>query len=150
MSDTSKKASPDNETGENRRFDARRNMGKRITIRIDDQSYEKLQRRSQDAGLDFSFLIREAIGRYFSEAGTADQQAQSAGTGQVMPPEAFALTPPYRAWSGDLRAELRKRFLDFLALAHSTAQTWPKSPGIREVYAGLLALAPYLGIGAGV
>lgn len=125
-------------------------MGKRITLRIDDQCHEQLQRRCQAAGLDISFVVREALGRYFSEAGTADQQAQSADTSHVMPPEAFGLTGPYRAWSGDLRVELRKRFLDLLALAHSTAETWPKSPGIREVYAGLLALAHYLGIGAGV
>jgi hypothetical protein len=43
--------------------------------------------------------------------------------------------------------ELRKRFLDLLALSHSTAQNWPKSPGTREVYSGLLGLAQYLGIG---
>jgi len=113
-------------------------MGKRITIRIDDQSYEKLQKRSQEVNLDFSFLIREAIGRYFSEAGTADQQAQSAGTGQVMPPEAFALTGPYRAWSGDLRMELKKRLKQMLALSHTTAEHYPRTKGIREVYLAIL------------
>ena len=124
-------------------------MGKRITIRLDDQCIENLQKRSQETGLDFSFLIREAIGRYL-DSGTMAQEAKPVSAGLVMPGEAFALSGPYRAWSGDLRVELKKRFMDLLALAHSTIQSWPRSPGIREVYAGLLPLAQYLGIGNGV
>jgi hypothetical protein len=124
-------------------------MGRRITIRIDDQCFEKLQSRCQATGLDTSFVVREAPNRYLSEAGIMNAQAKPSSTGLAMPDEAFSLTPPYRAFSGDLRVELRKQFLKLLALAHSTAQIWPRSPGIREVYAGLLALAHYLGIGDG-
>ena len=122
-------------------------MGKRITIRLSDEDYERLQKRCSETSLDISFLVREALSSYLSQTGITDKPSQPADTGLVMPDEAFGMTPPYRAFSGDLRAELRKRFLDFLALAHSTAQIWPRSPGVREIYSGLLGLAHYLGIG---
>jgi len=125
-------------------------MGKRITIRLGDDDYEKLQKRGLETSLDISFLVREALSKYLADGGTAAPEPTPARTGLFMPDQAFALTGPYRAWSGDLRVELRKRFLDLLALAHSTAQTWPRSPGIREVYAGLLALGQHLGIGNNV
>lgn len=111
-------------------------MGKRITIRIDDESFEKLQNRCQETGLDVSFLVREALGKYFAEA--AEPQARIAGANYVMPPEAFALTGPYRAFSGDLRAELYKRLKDLLALAHSTAEQFPRTKGVREAYLAVL------------
>lgn len=121
-------------------------MSKRITIRLGDEDYEQLQKRCRETSLDASFMIREALNSYLSKAGTTSKTAQPKNTGLAMPDEAFKMTPPYRAWSGDLRVELRKRFLDFLALAHSTAQTWPRSPGTREVYAGLLELTQYFRI----
>ena len=114
-------------------------MGKRITLRIDDQCYEKLQSRCREAGLDTSFVVREALGRYFSEAGTADPQVRSAGASLVMPPEAFALCEPFRAWgSGDLRVELRKRLREMLALAYSAQEQFPRTKGVREAYVAIL------------
>jgi len=113
-------------------------MSRRITIRLGNEDYEKLQKRSQEASLDFSFLVREALGRYFSDAGTADQGAKPAGTGLAMPADAFALTGPYRAWSGDLRTELRKRLREMLALSHATADQYPRTKGVREVYMAVL------------
>ena len=104
-------------------------MSKRITIRLDDEAHERLQKRSESLNLDVSFLARTAINRYL-DSGTPAQEPKPDYTNLVMPDEAFSLTPPYRAWSGDLRVELKKRFLDLLALAHSTAQIWPKSPGV--------------------
>lgn len=122
-------------------------MSRRITIRLDNEIHERIQQRSQETSLDFSFLVREALRKYLADSGTTAQEPKPDYTNLVMPDQAFALTGPYRAFSGDLRLEMRKRFLDFLALAHSTAKIWPRSPGIREVYAGLLALGHHLGIG---
>jgi len=123
-------------------------MSRRITIRLGEEDYGKLQKRRQEATLDLSFVVRDALRKYFADGGTTDREPKAPHAGQVMPAEAFALTPPYRAWSGgDLRTELRKRFLDLLALAHTAAQNWPRTPGIREVYSGLLGLGLHLGIG---
>ena len=123
-------------------------MGRRITIRLEEQCFEKLQMRSQETNLDFSFLVREAMGRYL-DGGTTAQEARPTDTG-FMPPEAFALTGPYRAWSGDLRQELRKRLLDMLALAYSAADQYPRTKGVREVYQTVLEAYHQLnGVGHG-
>ena len=123
-------------------------MSRRVTIRLGEEDFGRLQKRCQETGLDFSFIVRDALSEYFADSGTTDQEPKPPRAGQVMPAEAFALTPPYRAWSGgDLRTELRKRLLDLLALAHTATQSWPKTPGVREVYSGLLELGLHLGIG---
>ena len=124
-------------------------MGKRITIRLDDESHENLRKRSQEVGLDVSFLLRQAINKYLEE-GAAGQVAKCAAAIPGMPAEAFSLEGDYRAWSGDLRKELRRQFLQLLAVAHTTADHWPRTAGIREVYVGLLELGRYLEIGNGV
>jgi hypothetical protein len=113
-------------------------MGKRITLRINDQCFEKLQSRCREAGLDTSFVVRDALGRYFADSGTMSQEAKLASTGQVMPAEGFERLGPYRAWSGDLRAELRKRLLEMLAISYATVEQFPRTPGVREVYLAVL------------
>jgi len=125
-------------------------MSRRITIRLADEDYQKLQSRCQDAGLDASFVVRDALGRYFSAVSAADPQAPSAAASNVMPAEAFALTGPYRAWSGDLRVELKKQLLRMLALAHATADQYPRTKGVREVYVAILdAYCQLNGVGHG-
>ena len=115
-------------------------MARRITVRLKNEGYEKLRLRSQETNLDFSFIVRDALGRYLDGESTASH---------VMPAESFKLTGPYRR-GDDLRVELRRRFLDLLALSHVTAEYWSKTKGIREVYVGLLALSHHLDIGEGV
>ncbi len=112
-------------------------MSRRITIRLGEEDFGRLQNRCQETGLDISFVVRDAVGRYFSDASTADDQ-QPASTAQFMPAEAFSLTGPYRAWSGDLRAQMRKRLVDMLALAHTTADQYPRTKGVREAYLAVL------------
>lgn len=126
--------------------DGEATMGQRITIRLDNEVYESLQGRSQELGLDRSFLIREAILKYL-DGEASDPEAMKSSARHAMPPEAFALTAPFRAWNGDLRTELRKRFLELLALANVTAEHWPKTKGMREVYLGILAVCEHLGFG---
>ena len=123
-------------------------MTKRITVRLTDDMYEKLHLQSEASNLDVSCLLREAVDKYLAETAATTQGPQSQAGSLVMPPEAFALEGPYRAWSGDLRVELRKRFLQLLALAHVTSLNWPKTTGVREVYTGLLALGKHLNIGS--
>ena len=119
---------------------------KRVTVRIDVDVDKRLRERCRKAGVDASFMIREALSR-FLDRDTAGCHGTMPHKDLVMPPEAFSLTPPYRAWSGDLRVELRKRFLDLLALAYATAEFYPKTAGTREVYMALLEACHHLGIG---
>ncbi|MBZ5499139.1 MAG: hypothetical protein LAP85_22295 [Acidobacteriia bacterium] len=113
-------------------------MSRRVTIRLGDEDYAKLQNRCQAMNLDTSFVVKEALGRYFSDSGTTSQEAKPASTSQVMPAEGFERLGPYRAWSGDLRAELRKRLLEMLALSYATAEQFPRTKGVREVYIAVL------------
>ena len=125
-------------------------MSRRITIRLGDEDYGKLQNRCQANNLDASFVVRRALFEYFSKAQTAEKQDKPASTGDPMPPEAFALEGPYRAWSGDLRAELRKRLKDMLALAHSALEQFPRTRGVRETYVAILTAYNHLeGVGHG-
>ena len=125
-------------------------MSRKVTIRLGDDDFERLQKRCQETALDISFLIREALSKYLANGGTATQEAKPVGAGLVMPAEAFALTGPYRAWSGDLRAELRRRLLDMLALAYSAADQYPRTKGVREVYLAVLDAYHHLnGVGHG-
>jgi len=126
-------------------------MGKRITFRIENGDYERLSGRSRDTGLDCSYLIRRAIAEYLEgEPRARDTKSEHVAPRAVLPAEAFALTPPFRGWPGDLRAELKKRYMEMLALASITVAHWPRTKGIREVYDGLLELAHYLDIKDGV
>jgi len=101
-------------------------------------------------GCDVSFVVRQALEAFLNgDAENGEGRSTPCGS-HVMPPEAFALTGPYRAWSGDLRVEVRRRFTELLAASHVCAQHWPKAPGVRESYAGLLALAPHFGLGGTV
>jgi hypothetical protein len=113
-------------------------MSRKVTLRLSDEDFGKLQSRCQDTGLDISFIIREALSSHLSGAAPADQGGNPDSTNHAMPPEAFALAGPYRAFSGDLRAELRKQLKVLLALAHSTADQYPRTKGVREAYLAIL------------
>src|SRR5437773_2005015 len=120
-------------------------MQRRITVRLSNEGYEKLRTRSRDAGFDLSFLVRNAIAKCL-DSEVAGAQTGTPPVNRTMPAEAFVLTGPYRAWSGDLRAEVRRQFTQLLAASHTCAQHWPKTPGVRESYAGLLELCSLFGL----
>jgi len=118
----------------------------RITVRVSGQTRESLKRRCRESGYDVSFVVRQALEAFLNGEAENGEGHGSPNGGHVMPQEAFALTGPYRAWSGDLRVEVRRRFTELLAAAHVCAQHWPKTPGVRESYARLLELCPFFGL----
>ena len=93
--------------------------------------------------------MRDAIAKYL-DGDLADLHTGTPPVKRALPSEAFQLTPPYMAWSGDLRCEAKRLYAQALACAFVCAQHWPKAPGVRESYAGLLALAPHFGLGGTV
>jgi hypothetical protein len=105
---------------------------RRITFRLGIDLYEKLGEQSTRLGLDRSFLVREAVKEYLDRS---SEQPKN----QVLPPEIFELTMPFRAWSGDLRVEQQRQFMRLLALSSVTAQFFPKTKGTRESYTDLLS-----------
>ena len=121
---------------------------RKITFRVDPTLAGLLDHRCQETGSDVSFVIREGLARYLS----GDQEraeGQKIPPSPVLPPEIHMLTPEFRAYTGDLRAEVKRRFAGLLAAAHVCKEHYPRTPGVREAYAGLLALSVYFGLGQG-
>ena len=118
----------------------------RITVRLSGQTCESLKRRCQESGCDSSFVVRQALDGFLEGDEGSGEGRGSPGGVHVIPAEVFALTGPYRAWSGDLRVEVRRQFTQLLAASHTCAQHWPKTQGVREAYAGLLELSPFFGL----
>ena len=122
---------------------------RRITFRLDPTLAGLLDHRCKQAGTDASFVIREGLARYLN----GDQEraeGQKVPPSPVLPPEVHMLTPEFRGFSGDLRAEVKRRFAGLLAAASVCKEHYPRTPGVRETYAGLLALSAYFGLGRSV
>jgi hypothetical protein len=111
----------------------------RITFRLNPGLYEKLQKHSQDIGLDISAVIRAAVTQYIDSDATSQDKANLS-----MPAEALALIGPFQVWGSDIREELRLRFLKMLAMAHVTMGRWPKTKWVKELYMALLPLYQFL------
>ena len=120
-------------------------MGRRVTFRVPNATYELLQKRCGGMGCDVSFVVRQAL-EAFLNGDMGNGKGRGSPGGHLMPAEAFAQTGPYRAWSGDLRVEVKRQFTQLLAASHTCAQHWPKTPGVRESHAGLLELCPLFGL----
>jgi len=121
---------------------------RKITFRVDPTLAGLLDHRCQETGSDVSFVIREGLARYLNgEQESAKGQKIPPST--VLPPEIHALTPEFLGFSGDLRAEVKRRFAGLLAAAHVCKEHYPRTPGVREAYAGLLALSAHFGLGQG-
>jgi hypothetical protein len=113
--------------------------GKRLTIRLDDSLYEKVQRHCIEAGIDLSFLLRSAIVQHLDSA-SASKDAANVG----MPAEALTRTGKYQVAGSDLKEQLRENFLQLLAAAHVTARRWHREEWVHRLYAGLLPLYQHL------
>ena len=129
------KQSPSNKTSK----PARNKTDRRLTVRLDQELYEKVQKYCHDAALDYSILVRKALSDFFnSDAASKDKSTPT------MPGEALRLIGRYQTWGYDLRDQFRARFLDILAMAHVTTKRWARTPWVREIYLGLLQLYQHL------
>jgi hypothetical protein len=115
---------------------------RRVTLRLNPNLYGRLEKHSQDIGVDLSSVVRAAIANYLSGDPVSKDKAHAA-----MPPEALALTGRYQVAGSDLKEKLRENFLQLLAMAHVTSQRWPRAGWVRELYLGLASL--YCSLGAG-
>jgi hypothetical protein len=106
-----------------------------VTVRLDPDLREKLQRYGESIGIDLSTVIRQAISQLLA----ADSTAEGKTTAE-MPAEALALTGPYQVWGSDLKEKLRESFLRILAMAYVTTRRWPKTAWVRQLYLALLPL----------
>ena len=117
----------------------RNRTDRRLTVRLDQELYEKVQGYCHDATLDYSALVRKALADYLNS-----DTASQAKVNSTMPSEALRLIGRYQTWGYDLREQFRTRFLELLAMAHATSKRWPRTEWVREVYLGLIQLYQHL------
>lgn len=116
--------------------------GRRITVRVNECLHARVRETAKALNIDCSSLIRELLERGLASGSTADGNPSPASLSIL--PEVFEFSPSFRAFCGDLRLELRKRFLMLLALGHEASQRWPKTLWVRPLFLGLLPLQKYL------
>ncbi len=112
---------------------------KRITFRLDDTLYQKIQIHCHEIGIDLSALIRTAIVQHMG-----GESASKEITDVKIPAEALARTAQYQVAGSDLKENLRESFLQILAMAYVTTQRWHRTPWVKQLYQALLPLQQYL------
>ena len=115
----------------------------RVTIRLSDDEFRRVEEfRCQD-GSDISSVFRRALDTFLPSR--SDQTPSSGSPKRQSPPEAiFSIMGPYLAWAGgDLRKHRDKLYLELLACSFACKKLYPRSKGVLEGYEGLLQLRLY-------
>ncbi|MBN2319871.1 MAG: hypothetical protein JXR49_12370 [Acidobacteria bacterium] len=116
---------------------------RRITVRLNENLHDHIKRHCDDTGCDVTAVVRKALGSFFSKD---EESRQNEGDEiiTVPPEEIYDRVGNYLAWGrGDLRAEFKRQFVEILATAFATQRHFPKTPGVKEAYAGLLQISSH-------
>jgi hypothetical protein len=113
---------------------------RRISVRLNDERLERLEKLCRETGIDVSQVVREALDAFF--ASRSGMESSSGPSRRLSPPaEIIPLTTAYFASAaGNARAELRRLFIQLLAASFALKQLYPRTKGIKEVYEALLPL----------
>jgi hypothetical protein len=112
---------------------------KRITVRLDGSLAERLQSKCGETGNDASHITRKALEDFLAVG--KDDQKQSVTSALVLPPEIVPHTREFMGFSGNLRREIRCQFIRLLAASYVASRHFPKSEGIKKLYANLLEVS---------
>jgi hypothetical protein len=118
----------------------------RISVRLETDTHERLQKHCAATACDVSFVVREALTALLSS-----QPGQSNGgvpPKRLAPPQEIEpYVPQYLGWAnGDLREKRKELCLDLIAASFVCRKHYPQTKGMQESYLGLLQLCPYFGI----
>ncbi len=122
---------------------------RKISVRLDQQRLGRLEQKCQEAGLDQSYLVRQALDMLLGPpSGAAGSEAAPQ---RLHPPDAAVQRMgPYIAWGrgdrGDLRDKRRDLFVELVAAAFVCKNQWSRTPGVVEGYMGLLPLCRFFGV----
>jgi hypothetical protein len=127
----------------------KRNVGKmkgRITVRLSDGEMERLRGFCRQTDTDISHAVIQALNALLSPK--EDRTTRTGPPPHLFPPEQILTTiPKYLAWgSNDARPELKRQFAELLACSFALKRTFPRTPGIREVYEALRPLCRHFGM----
>lgn len=108
---------------------------RRVTVRLDPDTYDKLQQYIHDTGIGLSSTIRTALAQFLEgDSSSADSTPTS------MPAEALKLIGRYQVWGSDLKEKLRENFLELVAMAYVTEKRWPRAMWVKELCNALIPI----------
>lgn len=112
----------------------------RISVRLNGDQSESLDRLCRETGSDVSQVVRQALDAFLVPK--SGPESSSSPPKRLSPPEEIIpLTTAYLAWAGgDARTELRKFFVQLLTVSFALKGLYPRTKGIKEVYDALLPL----------
>lgn len=118
-------------------------MGRRISVRLDDERSERLEKLCRETGTDVSHVVRQALDAFLAcKSGT---ESNSGPSKRLSPPEAvFDLIPQYLN-STNLREMRKTQFAHLLANSFVAKKHFPRTPGVVEGYEQLLQLCEFFG-----
>jgi hypothetical protein len=108
---------------------------RRITVRLNPDLHEKLQRYSNDLGIDLSSAVRTALSQ-FLDGDTLSKAAKST----EMPQEALSLAGRFQTMGSNLRFKTWEQFLCAIAASYVTSQRWRREEWVHRLHTGLLRL----------
>lgn len=118
----------------------------RITVRLPESHIGPLQQYCAERNCDVSHVVRQALDAFLAtDAGSADHQISPK---RITPPEEI-MKPvrKYFAWGdGDLRMELRRQYIEVLAVSYACRRLFPRTANVVNGYEGLLQLCRYFGL----
>lgn len=118
---------------------------KQITVRFSHSVVEMIERKCGELGCDTSFVIRKAVEGFLEVNGDDPTQGKPCAS-LVFPTELLGHTSQYLAFSGNLRQEVQRQFIELLAAVYVAARHFPKTEWIMELYATMLAVSKYINL----
>lgn len=116
----------------------------RITVRLNEQLHNLLKKTCDDSGHDLTTVVRKALESVLN-SGEDSRQEDGNEIVTVPPEDIYEKVGRYLAWGrGDLRVELKKQYIEILATAFAAQRHFPRTPGIKEAYAGLLQISAHI------
>ncbi len=119
---------------------------RRISVRLDTDSLEHLQKHCLAADCDVSSVVRRALEAFLS--GQLGSLTSEAAPKRQSPPDIIVeCTPKYLNWGrGDLREERKRLFCELLAASFVCKKHYPRTNGMLEGYQALLQLCEFFGV----
>ena len=120
--------------------------GNRISVRLSDGQIARLKQVCGHAGQTTTDIVHQALDAFLGP--DTDSVPKVRPAPRLYPPEEIlTAVRKYFAWgAGDPRAELKRQFTEILACSFALKRTFPRTPGIRELYEVLRPLCRHFGM----
>lgn len=119
---------------------------RRISLRLKQEESERLHKFCVHTEQNISHVVRSALNAFL----LPELNSGTGGTPprRLSPPEQIdRLVSKYLAWAGgDPREQLNKLYAETLAASFACKKLYPRTPDVRDGYAGLVQLCQFFGL----